>query len=171
MHYWSIPIIHKDKLLFLHMYPHVSRIKYKVDKNTVIGSHRNRNSGHRRITTPRDEGKIRGICLWNRRKCTKEFTRIKNKVTISRHSARTTRRYTAGLGFNCSWPTMKPSYEIEAFGFGQTSTNGRAKLRKCEYSRFSLLSSVYYTYFNSSECLFEVIMEFFKFISLASLTS
>lgn len=85
----------------------VNRIKAKLDKNLPLGSQRSGKCGRNRITTPRDERKIRDICLENRRKCTKELTKIINAAGVS-ISARTTRRRLVEMGFKCCRPAKKP---------------------------------------------------------------
>jgi transposase len=85
----------------------VNRIKAKLDRKIPLGSQRTGKCGRKRITTPRDERKIRDICLGNRRKCTKELTKIVNDAGIN-ISGRTTRRRLVEMGFKCCRPAKKP---------------------------------------------------------------
>lgn len=85
----------------------VNRIKSKLEKNLPLGSQRSGKCGRKRITTPRNERKIRDICLENRRKSAKELTKIINSAGIT-ISARTTRRRLVEMGFKCCRPAKKP---------------------------------------------------------------
>lgn len=85
----------------------VSRIKAKIDKNIVTNNQRRGKCGRQRITTPRDERKIRDICLQNRRKSSKSLTQVINEAGIT-ISPRTTRRRLKEMGFKCCRPAKKP---------------------------------------------------------------
>ena len=85
----------------------VNRIKAKLDKIIPLVSQRIGKCGRKRITTPRDERKIRKICLRNRRKCNNEVMKIINEAGIA-VSTRTTTRRPAEMGFKCFRPAIKP---------------------------------------------------------------
>lgn len=85
----------------------VNRIKIKLDSNLELTSHRKAKCGRKKITTPRDERKIRDICIENRKAPLRALVKKIQDADIN-ISAMTTRRRVKELGFTCRRPAQKP---------------------------------------------------------------
>ncbi|CAG5039123.1 unnamed protein product [Parnassius apollo] len=85
----------------------VDRIKKKLDTNVDLTPKRAKNCGRKKITTPRDERKIRDICVENRKAPRKILTKKVQDAGIN-ISLATVRRRMKDLGFICRRPAKKP---------------------------------------------------------------
>jgi DNA-directed RNA polymerase I, II, and III subunit RPABC1 len=85
----------------------VNRIKKNLNKNGDMTPQRKGHCGRKRLTTPRDERKIRDICLENRNKPRRILTALIQDAGIP-VSRMTVRRRLKEQGFRCCRPAKKP---------------------------------------------------------------
>lgn len=85
----------------------VNRIKKKIDENLSLEADRNGKCGRNRVTTARDDRKIRNICLENRKKSVNCLTTMINDEEI-KVSKRTVQRRLAEENLTGHRPTKKP---------------------------------------------------------------
>lgn len=85
----------------------VDKIKKKINANAALSPMRTGKSGRKKITTPRDERKIKEICVQNRKKPRKILTNLIQESGIE-ISDMTVRRRLKDMGFTCCRPAKKP---------------------------------------------------------------
>ena len=85
----------------------IVKLKKSIHNGTLYRNKRIGPSGRKRITTPRDERKIRQVILNNRKSCVKVLA--SKLIVDSIHiSPRTLRRRCYEMGFRCRRPRRKP---------------------------------------------------------------
>lgn len=85
----------------------VNIIKENLNQNLPISPQRKGRCGRKKMTTPRDDRKIRDICLDNRKKSSSHLTNIIKEAGIE-VSHRTVRRRLAEEGLTGHRPSKKP---------------------------------------------------------------
>lgn len=85
----------------------VDRIKKKLNRNEPLTPNRIKRCGRKKITTPRDERKIRDTCVQNRKAPRRVLTSLIREAGVN-ISAMTFRRRAKDLGFSCRRPAKKP---------------------------------------------------------------
>lgn len=85
----------------------VNKIKISLERNLTLSPKRKGHSGRKRMTTPRDDRKIRDICLRNRKKSAAHLTQMVQESGVA-VSKRTVQRRLAEEGLTGHRPTKKP---------------------------------------------------------------
>lgn len=85
----------------------VDRIKKKMDENVDLTPQRRGKCRRKKITTPRDERKIRDIVLANRKQPRRILTKIMQESGVN-ISPMTARRRMKDMGFSARRPAKKP---------------------------------------------------------------
>lgn len=89
----------------------VDKIKKKLYENQSLSPKRAGKCGRKRITTPRDERKIRDLCIQNRKAPRRLLTKIIQDAGVQ-ISDMTVRRRMKDLIFTCRRPAKKPLLTI-----------------------------------------------------------
>ncbi|XP_065642864.1 uncharacterized protein LOC136074469 [Hydra vulgaris] len=89
----------------------VNRINKNLDKNADYTPQRTGHCGRKRLTTPRDDRKIRDICLENRNKPRRILTTLIQDAGIP-VSPMTVRHRLKEQGFRCCRPAKKPKLTL-----------------------------------------------------------
>lgn len=85
----------------------VDKIKKKITEDQSLSPKRTGKCGRKRVTTPRDERKIRDLCIKNRKAPRRLLTKIIQDAGVQ-VSDMTVRRRMKDLGFLCRRPAKKP---------------------------------------------------------------
>jgi DNA-directed RNA polymerase I, II, and III subunit RPABC1 len=85
----------------------VDRIKKKILDDSPLTPNRSKESGRKKLTTPRDERKINELCVRNRKLSLNNLSKLIQESGIP-ISPRTARRRIKELGFSCRRPAKKP---------------------------------------------------------------